>query len=395
MSIELAGPDWGDVVRRSRRANRRRRTIATAGLIGIVVAGVASAYALGHPVIDFGKARHGARREVNDFGSMEVAAPRGMAPGVLPHQTRRITAVRVDGKVHVLYVAPTKRGGFCFEWSHLEGGCRADRHDKWSSHLDTGGLMGRYGLIVLVGSFFQANGDRLAMAFKDGGTADVPFVWVTAPIDAGFYLYRVPDAHRQNATRPVSLSLYDKDGKLITREPIVRGAPVPSRAQHLSGYPPISVPTGGIWSQRRQLFDLRDEATGARVFLFEMPRRGGGTCFVSNGASGCGRGSARYGLLTLGFSGTRLCCSVAPGIVRVEARFQDGDRIELYPKDGYLIFPIPMRHFPLGHRLVATVGYDAAGHVVARGRIPSPADQAGIYPCKTPKSLGYGVKRCA
>ncbi|MFL5953908.1 MAG: hypothetical protein ACJ76I_07355 [Gaiellaceae bacterium] len=392
----MTGPDWGDVVRRSQSAVRRRRTFATAGALGVVAAGVASAYALGHPVIDFGKAQHGTRHEVNGMGSMEVGAPRGMAPGVLPHRTRRITAVRIDGKVHVLSVAPTKRGGFCFQWSNYVGGCRADRHDRFASRIEAGGSVGPKGMLILAGSFFQQRGDRLVMTFKDGATADVPFVWVTAPIDAGFYLYRVPDAHRRIAARAVSLALYDAGGKLLDREPILGPEPLPGHGEvvrHVRGFPPLPVRADGVWSKRRLLFDLRAD-NGARIGLWVYPLRGGGQCFVTNSASGCGKTSAE-GLLALGFGGTRLCCGVSPRIVRVEARFQDGDRISLYPKEGYLIFPIPERHFPLGHRLVATIGFDAAGRAIARGRIPRPADQAGIYPCKTPKSLGYGVKRCA
>jgi hypothetical protein len=58
-----------------------------------------------------------------------------MAPGVLPHQARRISAVRVDGKVHTLDVAPSKKGGFCYQWSNFVGSCRADRHDQSRRHI--------------------------------------------------------------------------------------------------------------------------------------------------------------------------------------------------------------------------------------------------------------------
>lgn len=388
------GPDWVDVVHRARRAGRARRALEFASLLALIVVGIASAYALGHPVIDFGSAKHAGVHEVDEFGSMQVAAPRGMAPGVLPHQTRRITVVRVDGKAHTLYVAPTRAGGFCYEWSGLGGGCRANRHDKYASHIDPGGLIGRNGLIVLEGSFFQANGDRLTMTFKDGATADVPFVFVSAPISAGFYLYRVPDSHRQAATRPTSLALFDKNGRLLDRERI-QGSELPRQtAVHLAGFPTIIVPHGGIWSKRALLFDERDPK-GNRVYLFSMPKSGGGTCVTSNGEVGCLPGGPWRGpLIQLGFSTDRLCCDVAPSIARVEARFQDGVRVSLYPKRGFLIWPIPADHWALGHRLVALVGYDATGRLVAHGRIPKPVDQRGIYPCKKPKDLGYGVKQC-
>jgi hypothetical protein len=393
MSVTLDGPDWSDVLRRSRRASRRARVLQTTGVAAAVAAGVASAYALGHPVIDFSKAQHAGTRQVNEFGSMEVAAPRGMAPGVLPHQTRRITSVRMDGKVRTLYVAPTKQGGFCFEW-YAGGGCRANRHDSYAMRIDAGGMEGAHGLEVLQGSFFEQNGDRLTVRFKDGTAADVPFTWVTAPISAGFYLYRIPDAHRTDATRAVSLTLYDKDGKVLDREPIFGGTPLVGPVAHVKGFAALMLPRDGIWSKAVQLFDLRD-AKGARVGLWSMPKRGGGSCYVFNGGSGCRPASLpKRFQIELGFNGARLCCIVANRIVRVEARFQDGDRVSLYPKQGFLVWPIPESHWPLGHRIVALVGYDADGHAVARSKLPAPADQRGIYPCKKPKSLGYGVKEC-
>src|SRR5581483_12128138 len=73
------GPDWVDVVHRARRAGRARRALEFASLLALIVVGIASAYALGHPVIDFGSAKHAGVHEVDEFGSMQVAAPRGMA----------------------------------------------------------------------------------------------------------------------------------------------------------------------------------------------------------------------------------------------------------------------------------------------------------------------------
>jgi hypothetical protein len=396
-TTDLFGPDWTDVVRRSRRSRRRRWSLRAAAVAALVVVGIASAYALGHPVVDFGEATHAGVREVDDFGSMQVAAPAGMAPGVLPHQTRRIMSVRIDGKAHTLYVAPTKQGGFCDEWTGLGGGCRANRHDKFASRVGTGGLEGRSGLLVLQGSFFQQAGDRLTMSFKDGTTADVPFVWVTAPIDAGFFAWRVPDAHRTAATRPVSLALYEANGKLIDREPIEGGGfPFYSLiVRHVQGFPPLDVQRAGIWAKRQLLFDLR-APNGARVGLWAMPKRGGGECYVTNTGSGCLPASLprSWPLIDLGFYGDRICCQVSTRIVRVQARFQDGVQTWLYPKEGFLIWPIPADHYALGHRLVALIGYDASGRAITRAKLPSPVAQRGSYPCKKPKKLGYGVTEC-
>ena len=140
--ILAPGPDdadWGDVLRRARRARRRRLTSASLAVATIFCLG-AAAYAFGHPIVDFSSAPKGPRTVVNDFGSLQVDAPEGMAPDVLPQEARRITTVTIDGKEHVLWVAPTKKGGFCEQWSNLVGGCRADRHDPLAKRLEREGV---------------------------------------------------------------------------------------------------------------------------------------------------------------------------------------------------------------------------------------------------------------
>jgi len=66
--------------------------------------------------------------------------------------------------------------------------------------------------------------------------------------------------------------------------------------------------------------------------------------------------------------------------------------IDLTPKRGYLIWPIPSRHYPRGHRLEELVAFDSSGRQIATQ--PVKTDTAGLYPCSTPKRLGYGVSMC-
>jgi hypothetical protein len=396
-------PDWSDVLRRASRTRRRRLTSGGLAVMTILSLGVAAAYAFGHPIVDFASAPKGPRTVVNDFGSLQVGAPEGMAPDVLPQEARRITAVTIDGKQHVLWVAPTKKGGFCEQWSHLFGGCRADRHDRFSSRIDLtsvyAGKEGSSGLAVLGGSFFQSAATRLELAYADGAADEIPFVWVTAPIDAGFYLFRVPDAHRVDGHRPTAVRLYDDAGKLLASEPTLPpGANLWRSVEHrLAGYPPLLVPAAAVWQERRQLFDLRAD-DGAHIGLWVAPSRSGGTCFWTNQASGCPPpGSDRKApALGLGFSGgathVTLCCTVGGRVARVEARFEDGDRVELTPKEGYLAWPVPSRYYPRGHRLEQLLAFDSSGREIATQQVKINA--RGLYPCSTPKRLGYGVSMC-
>ena len=387
--------EWEEIRRRATSGRRRRRASTVFVLVGAVALGIASAYAFGHPIVDFGSAPRGPQKVVDDFGSLEVGAPAAMAPGVLPEEARRITAVRIDGKEHVLWVAPTKKGGFCEAWSQVMGGCRADRHNAFAKHIDIGGNQD-----VIAGSFFQQSGSRLEIEYADGATDEIPFVWVTAPIQAGFYLFRVPDAHRIDGHRPTSIRLLDEDEKVLAVEPIpfAQAPPQAPVTHRLPGYPPLHVPPEALWNQREQLFDLRADDK-AHLGLWVAPARGGGNCMWSNQIGGCTHGNQRalpQHALALGFSGgpthVTLCCEVGRDVARVEARFQDGDRSELTPRRSYVLWPIPSRHYPVGTRLVELVGFDAQGHQVGNRRMPT--DQSGLYPCAKPKDYGYGVSMC-
>jgi hypothetical protein len=385
--------DWNEIRRRARRGRRRRQASVTFALVGAIAVVVASAYAFGHPIVDFGSAPKGPPKVVENFGSLEVGAPAEMAPGVLPEEARRITAVRADGKEHVLWVAPTKQGGFCESWSQFVGGCRADRHDAFAKHIGVGGTAN-----VLAGSFFQESGSKLELEYADGATDEIPFVWVTAPIDAGFYLFRVPDAHRLEGHRPTSIRLLDDDGKVVAEDPITQAAPPALVTHDLPGYPRLSVPAEALWDQREQLFDLRAD-DNAHLGLWVAPERGGGTCVWFNQGLGCTHGNSRSvppHALGLGFSGAAthvtLDGTVGRDVAKVEARFEDGDRAELTPRRGYLLWPVPSRHYPVGTRLVELVGFDAQGRQVASRKMPS--DARGLYPCTKPKDYGYGVSMC-
>ena len=118
--------DWLDVQRRVRRSSRRRKlTIALIAAAAVLI--VAPAFALRGSIIDFFSADPAPANVVRDFGSLEVGAPPGMAPGVDPEQARKVASFPFDGKQHVLYVAPTKGGGFCESWTKAFGGCRTTR----------------------------------------------------------------------------------------------------------------------------------------------------------------------------------------------------------------------------------------------------------------------------
>ena len=396
-----AGPDdgdWADVIGRAARARRRQGIYGVVLLTALVVVGVASAYALGHPVVDFGSAEKGPTTVVNDFGALEVSAPENMTPGLVPDQARKIPGLYLDGKPYAFYIAPTKSGGFC----STIGGCVGVNDRPRMKDRVLGGIETNKSFERLSGVFIEKNADRLVLSYADGTSEDVPFVWVTEPIEAGFFVLDIPEAHQTSANRPTGLTLYDSSGEMLAKAPLEDPramAQAIMRAfvnRSLPGYPHLSVPTEAIWSERKQLFDLRAD-DGKRVGLWVAPERGGGTCVWTNQSSIChelGQIEDPFSL-GLGNAGTHVTLGgdrVGANVARVEARFQDGDRVELVPREGYLIWPIPSRHYPLGHRLEELVAFDAGGTAVARQRVST--TENGLYPCEKPKDLGYGVSAC-
>ena len=370
------------------------------GVVGVFGLVIAAASALGHPIVDFKSAPRGPRAVVNDFGSLKVSAPPGMAfGGLLPAEARGVTSVVIDGKRHVLWVAPTKQGGYCDHWSGLIADCRIDPHvvkRVLFSRLYSA-PRGQRALVVVGGSFVQSNVARLELEYQDGSAAEIPFVWVTEPINAGFYLFKVPRSHWAKGHGPRGVRLYDERHHLLATESAPwpgAGADSDLNLHRLAGYPPLSVPIGAIWSKRRQLFDLYAD-DGAHIGLWVAPSSTGGTCFWTNQSNGCPPREKHPRALSLGFSGATthvtLCCNVGPNVARVVARFRDGERVELTPREGYLVWPIPSGHYPPGHRLEELIAIDAAGRRVGSQRVsPMP----GLYPCRRPKKLGYGVSMC-
>jgi hypothetical protein len=61
---------------------------------------------------------------------------------------------------------------------------------------------------------------RITVEFEDGTTVDVPFIYVSAPIDAGFFAYDTPARRRREPHRPNAVAVYDADGKELAREEI-------------------------------------------------------------------------------------------------------------------------------------------------------------------------------
>lgn len=92
---------------------RRRAALA---LLAVVLAGAvfaASALGLHVPVVSFWRADRAPGRIELQFERLSVGAPPGMDPASLAGRARRVGRVLLSDGAHTLWVAPTRRGGYC------------------------------------------------------------------------------------------------------------------------------------------------------------------------------------------------------------------------------------------------------------------------------------------
>jgi hypothetical protein len=416
LPYRVVAADWADVLERAdaRRPRRRgfllpqrshRYLVAVLTLIALTVVVGAAAYALGHPIIKFNETpRATSRTVVNFFGRIAIGVPTGTPSGrwpprVLPHQARLISDVRINGRDYPLWIAPIQDGGFCYAWKDSGVGDCRPAHQRRS--LSVSGLAtpsrGSERLNTIGGWFTQAHVARIVLTYADGQSSDIPFVWVTAPINSGFFLYGIPQAHRRVGHQATRIALLDSSGAVITSQPVMGIMPPAPRLPYrlvrhrLVGYPPLMVPAPAEWTKRQQLFDWRTDS-GIRLGLWTAPTRDGGTCYWSNLATGCATTPPNWPKLKRGHGYVALCCTIARNVTRLELSFQDGDHVTFRPKHGYLIWPIRRRHYPPGHRLDQLVAYNAAGTEV--GVVSGHPEVRALYPCAKPKNYGYGVIMC-
>lgn len=240
-------PDWTDVVARTQRVGRRRRALpgwrahprrvvalAVALLLIALLATPAFGvqgyllHLLGRKNVSFVNSPSAPNLVKKQFLDLPIGAPQQFAPEVEAAQARVVATFSVAGHPRKLWVAPTRQGGYCYTFQLSFGGCRQARADR-----SIGGK-GQFGVTYQGGSsrlhvnptiVTRVGGDltapaaaKITASYADGTTADIPFVWVSAPIAAGFFSYDIPTARWNQQHRLLALTLYDKNGKQLGRQ---------------------------------------------------------------------------------------------------------------------------------------------------------------------------------
>src|SRR5262245_8796357 len=182
--VDSLGPTASPLPSARRRPHsRRRRGLLLIGLVTLAfVLVVATAYARGHPIVDFSSAPPAPKQVVKDFDSLSIGAPPGMDPKVNAGETRFVGRF---GPMK-LFVAPTKAGGFCVGWGGV-GGCDAlgafPLGVTWQS-----GIVGP----AVYGHASARWADDVEIELDDGTRVRPRVIWVSPPINSGFFYYRPP-----------------------------------------------------------------------------------------------------------------------------------------------------------------------------------------------------------
>jgi hypothetical protein len=214
-------PDWFEVRRLARRGRRLRPRVVLAVAAALAaVAATAPAFGLGGKFVRIFESGEPAPAPIErSFAGLDAGAPPGFATGVVASQTRKIV---LPGNV-ALWIAPTSRGGFCLFVVGGGGQCDTARALKFWPTFSIGGDFSHQGLIengpVLIdGSTTLDDAATVDVQFEDGSSVTIPVVWVSAPIDAGFFGYEVPAAHLRVGARPTLLILRDANGNELRRD---------------------------------------------------------------------------------------------------------------------------------------------------------------------------------
>lgn len=228
--------DWDQVIagagvaHESAQSNRRRLIVilvATA-VLAVVVAtpafGVRGALLdlFGRSDVPFTAAPPAASVIKREFADMSSGAPKGMDPRVSPGEARLAATLDFGGVKRHVWVAPTETGGFCYLIEGLSGGCTEIKTDPLI--LD-GGFVARPGATTpamesLAGRIYSAHAAQLRVAFEDGRTMVLPFVYVSEPIGAGFFAYKPTPAEERPGHRPLAIVVADAEGAEVGRETI-------------------------------------------------------------------------------------------------------------------------------------------------------------------------------
>ena len=208
----------------------RRSRLALVVLV-LALLGAVPAIAFIGGVLDFEDADVASPAVQQRFSDLFVSgAPPRMDPRVVPMSTRKVREYDLPNSRHTLWVAPTAGGGFCALFTDFTGGCIASRTppvprmmsateiNPWRVNTTAAFIHpGPPGPTTIGGHVLVPFPATLELVYEDGDTDPIPLTFVSRPIDAGFFLFAIPQEHRAQGHVPVRLVLRDRHGDVVAQ----------------------------------------------------------------------------------------------------------------------------------------------------------------------------------
>ena len=248
--LRAGDAERGDRVRRTPAAPRRswwrrpRRVIALALALVLIALLATPAFGvqgyllqlLGRKNVSFVKSPPAPNVVKKFFFDLPIGVPPPSTLGVKAGQARQVATFSIGGHPRRLWVAPTTQGGYCFMFEHDFGSCRVPSRTSgvplavsWQGGPTRLGV--NESIVTRVGGdLTPPTATRITAHYADGTSADIPFVWVSPPIAAGFFTYDIPAAHWSPPHRLLAITLSAKDGTQLARQSFpYRAHPAPVR----------------------------------------------------------------------------------------------------------------------------------------------------------------------
>ena len=226
----LANPtddsSWTDVRRRARppRLRGRRRVALALAAAVVVLAAPALALRGGSFFQLFEEADRAPTRVEQSFAAWDATNPPEFGTGVVASGAREVLCIRTRaGADAALWVAPTA-GGYCWLLSEGAGACYPDSSPV--ADLSAEVILRPVpvdqersvrGSLLVFGEVGRSDAASLALRFSDGTSARVPHVWVSGPINMGFFLYSVRPEDLERRRLPAALVARDGEGNELGR----------------------------------------------------------------------------------------------------------------------------------------------------------------------------------
>ena len=191
--------------------DRPRVVVAVAFALAVLAA--APAFALRHEIVDFWSAEPAPGPIQLDFDRQKEATGTGSWHPV--GTAREVLRVYADGEARPLWVVPSESGAYCWRWHHIGSCAERDRPMRlavFGRDAAEGG-----GSAIVVGDVLDRMIQEIQVEYEDGVRSPVRYVWVSEPIDAGFFAVEVPEAQRVPGHRAAYMLGLDDEGQVVER----------------------------------------------------------------------------------------------------------------------------------------------------------------------------------